>query len=284
MYIDESLILLHLKNLLEQCSVHELTQEENAFIQDRGLENFLYDCIVSPQFKKWNISPTVETRVKDAIHFNITSSQPLHFVLPFGGYKLWHDPVYCEVSWSEFFAVAFYTQYLAPMLASYLPGVVFSFITDDSIIDSMDEVPKSDIEKYFRSFNDLLSSFAGYFPENLKFSLSKAPMSNASGVNAWYSDLTKRRGENKILVSCTPIPEAISLGSTPNSITMFWSGMGVIEQRPEGLVNRIVSRSIWEEIAALPHTEITPNLVDLHNLTKIFVYPEKFGVGKYHRP
>jgi hypothetical protein len=149
----------------------------------------------------------------------------------------------------------------------------------------MSEVPKADIEKYFHSFYDLLSQFAKYSPPNLGFEVFKDSgtpfLPNSTNINDWYTDLTKRRGENKILVSCTPIPESISLGSTPTSITMFWSGMGVLETRTEGLVDRIVSPGIWSEIENLPHISLDSDLIPLHNFSSVKVFPEKFGVGKY---
>lgn len=289
MEVVEADVIAYLKNLLENCANYSLSQQDNSFIHQHGLENFIFDCITSPRFKKWTIPKPLELKIREKVRLSVVSSRPINIILPFGGYKLWHHPLYSEVSWSEYFAIAYYARYLGPISASYHPGVQFNFITDDIIINSMDEVPKADVDKYFRSFHNLLISFTSFFPANLRITIKKEtskpqPSSVDSGnINDWYNRLALRRGEETIMLSCTPIPGAISLGSTHSSITMFWSGMGVIEQRPEGLVDRIVSKNIWEEISHLPHLEIIPNLTDLHNLSKILVYPEKFGLGKYHR-
>jgi hypothetical protein len=61
---------------------------------------------------------------------------------------------------------------------------------------------------------------------------------------------------------------------------MFWSGMGVLETRTEGLVDRIVSPGIWSEIENLPHISLDSDLIPLHNFSSVKVFPEKFGVGK----
>lgn len=289
MEILEADVIAYLKALLENCANYTISPQENIAIHEHGLENFIFDRITSPQFRKWTIPKPLEQGIKEKIRLSVVSSRPISIILPFGGYKLWHYPLYSEVSWSEYFAIAFYARYLAPISASYPPGVDFNFLTDDIIINSMDEVPKADVEKYFRSFHGLLTSFSSFFPANLRITIKKetSPVqtsaADSDNINDWYARLALRRGEETIMISCTPIPGAISLGSTHTSITMFWSGMGIIEQRPEGLVNRIVSKNIWEEIASLPHLEIIPNLIDLHNLSKILIYPEKFGIGKYHR-
>lgn len=62
-----------------------------------------------------------------------------------------------------------------------------------------------------------------------------------------FEDCSKRKefvlGNDKILLFCTPIPEAIAIGTTKASVTKFWTGVGVFE---DGL-EKVLSPSAWEQ-------------------------------------
>ena len=62
-----------------------------------------------------------------------------------------------------------------------------------------------------------------------------------------FEDCSKRRefvvGKDKILLFCTPIPEAVAIGTTKASVTKFWTGVGVIENGLE----KVLSPSAWEQ-------------------------------------
>lgn len=60
-----------------------------------------------------------------------------------------------------------------------------------------------------------------------------------------FEDCSRRRefvlGKDKILLFCTPIPQAVAIGTTKASVTKFWTGVGVIE---DGL-EKVLSPSAW---------------------------------------
>lgn len=62
-----------------------------------------------------------------------------------------------------------------------------------------------------------------------------------------FEDCSKRKefvvGKDRILLFCTPIPEAIAIGTTKASVTKFWTGVGVFE---DGL-EKVLSPSAWEQ-------------------------------------
>ena len=62
-----------------------------------------------------------------------------------------------------------------------------------------------------------------------------------------FEDCSRRRdfvlGGDRILLFCTPIPEAVAIGTTKASVTKFWTGVGV---REDGL-EKVLSPSQWQE-------------------------------------
>lgn len=96
-----------------------------------------------------------------------------------------------------------------------------------------------------------------------------------------YCRLTKLksalRGLGKIVISTTPLTlpsTSIALGSTKNSITKFWTGTGVLEERPDGFRDRILSPQQLEQVKSMEARTIDVDLIPLKNFSKIMIFPE----------
>lgn len=157
----------YLNSRLETASAYRLTDEDKSRLEKDCLENFIYLKLTSKKFRKWALDADSQNRIKEAIHINVSSGKPIQFTFPFGGYKLWRMPTAPEVDWAEFFSIAYYTNYLSPILQVYKPGAAFYFSSDDIIIERMDNISPKDTDAYFDSFKRLLTCFGKYFPSNL---------------------------------------------------------------------------------------------------------------------
>lgn len=142
-------------------------------IQFEGIEAYIYRKLKSKKYRKTSIDEESEQKVKEAISLNIKHNKPIKFTYPFGGYKLWRIPSHPNVDWAEFFTIAYLTEYVAQILPLYNPGVEFIFSSDDICIEKIDNYPRSELESYNRSFNQLLSRFRKYFPKNITISLKQ---------------------------------------------------------------------------------------------------------------
>jgi len=278
---DPQVINSFLQRQLTQCSHYLLNPLESDQIHSHGIQNFIYQSLTSPKYRKWNLDPELQDKIRQSVFLCTSKSSPINLVLPFGGFKLWHYPIYAEVSWSEFFSLSYFITYISPIFASYLPGVTLTIVSDDSIIDSLNSIPKIDIDKYFLSFQELISLFTATTPPNLRIELSRLQQQTNSLEN-WYSQFSHRQNPSSVLISCTPIPDSIAIGSTQDSSTMFWSSMAVVENRAEGLTPRLITPDVWNQIIGLPHQEIPVSIVNLPNFRKINIFPLKFGLGQYH--
>lgn len=77
-----------------------------------------------------------------------------------------------------------------------------------------------------------------------------------------YCSLVKRRefnrGEDKIVLFTTPIPNALAIGTTKNSVTKFWTGYGVLEAKTGSYTARILSPGQLSKVTV----EKTPISID----------------------
>lgn len=72
------------------------------------------------------------------------------------------------------------------------------------------------------------------------------------------------------------LPSVISIGTTKSSITKFWVGTGVLEERDGNYYDRILSPKQIEHMKDIPFEEIATSFVPLKNFSKIKVYKEGF--------
>lgn len=157
----------YLQNKLISCASARLTREEFVILRQKGIEEYIYNKVVSKKFRKWSINEDTKKRVRKAIAINVQKKQPIQFTLPFGGYKIWRLPSAPEVDWAEFFSFCHYAQYLAQITSVYELGATLFFSSDDVIVEQMDNFPKEDTEAYAASFQALLDFFKPHLPKNL---------------------------------------------------------------------------------------------------------------------
>lgn len=162
-----------IQDQLENLNAGGPSGADRAALQQQGVEEFLYAKLISKKFRKWAVSEDAERRTRAAISTVVSEGRPLRVIFPFGGYKLWRLPTSPEVDWAEFFALMYYVQYLAPIAASYQPGVELVFASDDVIIERLNNVPHADTAAYCQSFRNLFSLLRPWLPSGLTIRLQR---------------------------------------------------------------------------------------------------------------
>lgn len=98
-----------------------------------------------------------------------------------------------------------------------------------------------------------------------------------------YCALSKRRefnrGEDKIVIFTTPIPNAIAVGTTKSSVTKYWTGFGVLEEEAGVFKSRVLSPSQLEKNSV--DFELVKNVIGsgLKNLQDLRVY-KSLNIGQ----
>ena len=142
-------------------------------LTESGVEKNIYTLLLSKKFRKYSVNPEYMDHIRSAIALNVSRNTPIKLTLVFGGYKLWRLQESPEPDWAEVFSLMYYANWLAPIAAIYKPGVIMDFYSDDVILESMDNIPKNDTERYIIGFRSLLAFMKKYIPKNLSFTLNR---------------------------------------------------------------------------------------------------------------
>ncbi len=134
---------------------------------------FLIDRITSGKFKKNKADVETIANLQRKVQEAVKANQPLKFTFPFGGYKLHSMPSYPSVDWAEFFTIAYYADYLSQIVEHYAPGAEFYFVSDEVIINRLNNLPQVDVDAYTESFKKLLEIFSKHFPRNIQFKFQR---------------------------------------------------------------------------------------------------------------
>lgn len=336
----------YLKGLFNFSSVYN-PPENNIEMEIENRKNFIVQKLLRKKFRKQKLHPNTVIDITKKVESSVDQNIPLHFVIPFGGYKHFWNPSHPEPDWAEFFTFHSLTEWLAPVLAVYQPGATIEFISEDLILPRMNNYPPATIEQYAKIFALLLETFQKNMPKNLHFrywrlgdrydkdkmiheveallpaswdkwktytdeqkevELKRSKRSVMWKGNEELTGLTeeekeKRTIESRLLelayyeVEARPeflgnyfladnhipicfsfglspdnIDHWIVLGTTEGSVVDYWIGRGIVEDRGDRIIPRIVSKHQYEQIKPQLKTEKV-DILSLKNFAEIETYP-----------
>jgi len=232
----------YLEDELKKCAWHDLSSQEKKSVKDIGLKNFLFGQITRKRFRRWKLPDLARERIDRALDFCISMQKPLLFRFRFGGYKLWRLESAPEVDWAEFFALAHYSEYLAPIIAAHAPGVKLLFMSDDVFVERLDNVPPSDTEAYYESFKKLCAAFKRYAPENFSMEMkrhsalfnSKEELDGEFDVKMKELEASWRKKQD---------PEKLKNALTTSALNIKWDGVRDLTKLSDKEKQSMIERS-----------------------------------------
>ncbi|MBU3922994.1 hypothetical protein KJ684_02030 [Patescibacteria group bacterium] len=157
---------IYLLNLFKKIGLYKLSEKENREIL-KDKVSFILKKLQRKKFKRKITEKTKET-LKRKILNAINENKPIYFVIPFGGYKHFWNSSYPDLDWAELFNMRFMTEYVLPILSVHQPGVIIEYMSEDLIINRMNNYPKESLEQYSKSFISLINWYKQYIPKNLQ--------------------------------------------------------------------------------------------------------------------
>lgn len=139
----------------------------------QNVTDYIFHCLMSKKFRKYSVTNEYQEHIRSAIESCVSRNEPIKISFVFGGYKLWRLEEAPEADWAELFSLIYFTIWLKPITEIYPPGVWFDFFSDDVILETMNNVPKADTDRYIESFRKLLEFIKYYAPGNLSFTLNR---------------------------------------------------------------------------------------------------------------
>lgn len=99
--------------------------------------------ICAKPFRRSAVDAATATDIQSKVETAINSKQPIHFSVPFGGYKALHQPLAPHINWAEVFWLDYLRSYGRRIAAQHEPGVVFSFSYFSAVLDWLNGYPSA---------------------------------------------------------------------------------------------------------------------------------------------
>ncbi|MEI7579081.1 MAG: hypothetical protein WCJ58_03500 [bacterium] len=157
----------YLKTELETAGKYQLNEEDKKYLAKFGIKEFIYKSLTRKKFRRLKVTPETEQRVRTEIDMAVDNTEPLQVVFVMGAYKLWSLTSFPYPDWAEFFAIAHYLKYLAPIAAAYAPGVKPIYYQHTLLMELHDNLTTSEINCYINNFQKLLDKFNRFSQPNL---------------------------------------------------------------------------------------------------------------------
>mgnify|MGYP001611467960 CR=1 FL=1 len=133
----------------------------------RNMAQFLIDKLTRKKYRRHTLTPQTLNSVSEKVNNSVKEEKPIHLVIPFGGYKHFWNPSHPEPDWAELFSLRYILDLVSPLLSVYGPGVIVEYVSEDMILNRMNNYPVEALEKYSEVFNNLINWYKQYVPSNL---------------------------------------------------------------------------------------------------------------------
>jgi len=260
----------YLKQKLKHSTDYTLTDDDRQLLDTAGIEEYIFKKLTNKKFRKWAIDEATVQHIREAIRLNVTQNQPIQCVFPFGGYKLWRLPTSPEVDWAEFFTLAYYSSFLAPIAAAYQPGAVLTFVSDDIVVERMNNLPDADTDAYCNSFRELVNLFEKYWPDNLRIELKRVRDLYPDRQD-YEQDLTKRLAEVPAEWAKLSTHERANKLKT-SALNVRWGGVRDLTGLPETEKEKFIEQALMLHDA---HVFVPRRKAFVRSENKIVIFANK---------
>ena len=151
------------------------------------LESKIVRLILSKKFRKYAANDDLIAHVKKVVHLSVGNNKPISFTFLHGAYKLWRLEESPEIDWAELFALLYYSKWLKPICEIYKPGVWFDFFVDDIVMEKLNNLDRSEVLTYIKSYQAVIDFLKPYQPENLAMTITPVSSQFKTESDLWQS-------------------------------------------------------------------------------------------------
>lgn len=137
-------------------------------IEQDKLEDAIFSKVMSKKFRKLKAADKAIAGSKQAIHLAVQKNEPIRIMQMFGGNKLWRFEEAPEIDWAELFSFTYFMQWSKLISSVYKPGVLYEYFSQDISVESLNNVPRVETDKYSQTFREMLDWVKPYIPSNIQ--------------------------------------------------------------------------------------------------------------------
>jgi hypothetical protein len=146
------------------------TLKEPIHVESVGtisLEDAIFAKVMSKKFRKIKADDDTVAITKKAIDIAVKENKPIRFNLIFGGNKLWHFDEAPEIDWAELFATTYLLRWMKSIASVYQPGAYLEYYSEDVVLENMNNLPRSETDRYSETFKAMLAWISPSLPQNV---------------------------------------------------------------------------------------------------------------------
>ncbi len=156
--MQDNKIKQYIKDLLSVFPEYIVSPEDEEKIKhDRA--QWMAGKLTLKKFRKAKVTEKTKLDILQKIRMSVKENKPIHLIVCLGGYKHFWNPSAPRADWAEFFNLVFMTEYVAPVLKIYPPGVILDYESEDAIMPVIDNYPEEHLDAYAGSFRELISIY-----------------------------------------------------------------------------------------------------------------------------
>ncbi len=124
--------------------------------------------LLSKKFRKLKATPACLEAVDSVVKRAIDTKSPIVLSTLFGGNKLWRFEEAPEVDWAELFNLFYYIEWAKTIAAVHKPGVVLDYYSQDISVESLNNVPRSETDRYSITYLAMIEWLKPYMPNGIQ--------------------------------------------------------------------------------------------------------------------
>jgi len=142
-------------------------------IGNQKLEDAIYAKVMSKKFRKLKPGQPCVELTKKAIELCVKEGKPITIFQLFGGNKLWRFDEAPEIDWAELFSFIYFMDWCRSIASVYKPGVHYVYFSQDISVERLNNILRSETDKYSQTFKEMLKYLEPYLPSNIKVSYER---------------------------------------------------------------------------------------------------------------
>lgn len=151
-------------------------------------EDLIYARLMSKKFRKLKPADLCIDITKKAVARAVKNQTQVTISMCFGGNKLWRFEEAPEIDWAEFFSLVYYLEYAKTIAAAHKPGVRLDYFSQDVSVESLNNIPRSETDNYWRTFRAMINWIKPYLPAGVSVTYTRHAEQYAS-PDEYYEEL-----------------------------------------------------------------------------------------------
>lgn len=123
--------------------------------------------LLAKRFRKYKADDELLTIADKAIDLAVENDEPLIIGILFGGNKLWRFDEAPEIDWAELFSLMYYIDWAKTIASVYNPGVIIDYYSQDISVETLNNVPHEQTDRYSETFRQMLEFMKPYIPSGI---------------------------------------------------------------------------------------------------------------------